>query len=115
MSGNALPPTALALAGAFASGEASPVEALKGCLERVDAVNPALNAIITLDRDGAQKAALESARRWRDGKPLSPLDGVPITIKDNLLVRGLRATWGSALYEHFVPDRDELPVARLRA
>ena len=115
MSGNALPPTALALAGAFACGEASPVEALKECLERVDAVNPALNAMVTLDREGAQKAAMESARRWRDGQPLSPLDGVPITIKDNLLVRGLRATWGSALYEHFVPDRDERPVARLRA
>jgi aspartyl-tRNA(Asn)/glutamyl-tRNA(Gln) amidotransferase subunit A len=115
MTGDALPPTALALAKAFASGESTPIEALKACFARVDTHNPTLNAIVTLDREGAEGAALESTKRWRAGKPLSPLDGVPITIKDNLLVRGLRATWGSALYEHFVPDHDERPVARLRA
>ncbi len=48
------------------------------------------------------------------GKPLSPLDGVPVTIKDNILVAGLRATWGSRLYGDYVPDEDELPVRRLR-
>jgi hypothetical protein len=50
-----------------------------------------------------------STRRWRDGRPLSQLDGVPATIKDNILVSGLRATWGSRLYADFVPDKDETP------
>jgi aspartyl-tRNA(Asn)/glutamyl-tRNA(Gln) amidotransferase subunit A len=113
--GAALPPTALALAEAFASGSSTPVAALQACLARIDVLNPALNAIVTLDREGAQQAAEESTARWHEGRPLSALDGVPITIKDNLLVRGLRATWGSPLYEHFVPDHDERPVARLRA
>jgi aspartyl-tRNA(Asn)/glutamyl-tRNA(Gln) amidotransferase subunit A len=115
MTGDAAPPTALALACGFASGGCGPVEALEQFLARIDALNPELNAVVTLDRHGAHEAARASAARWHAGEPLSPLDGVPITVKDNLLVRGLRATWGSALYEHFVPDRDELPVARLRA
>jgi aspartyl-tRNA(Asn)/glutamyl-tRNA(Gln) amidotransferase subunit A len=114
MTGDAPPPSALALAEAFASGRSTPVAALQACLARIDVLNPTLNAIVTLDREGARQAAEESTARWREGRPLSALDGVPITIKDNLLVRGLRATWGSALYEHFVPDHDERPVARLR-
>ena len=57
----------------------------------------------------------ESEARWRAGTPLSQLDGVPITVKDNMVVRGMRSTWGSALYSEFMPDADELPVARLRA
>lgn len=92
-----------------------PVEALEHCLARIEALNPALNAIVTLDCDGARAAAQASAARWRAGTPLSALDGVPVTIKDNLLAKGLRATWGSRLYENYVPDHDELPVARLRA
>ena len=48
-----------------------------------------------------------STQRWRDGAPLGPLDGIPITVKDSILVRGLRATWGSRLYADHVPDVDE--------
>src|SRR5207247_3295887 len=73
-----------------------------------------LNAIVTLDQSGAIQSAAESAQRWKDGRPLGALDGVPVTIKDNILVAGLRATWGSRLYSDYVPDRDELPVRRLR-
>jgi aspartyl-tRNA(Asn)/glutamyl-tRNA(Gln) amidotransferase subunit A len=67
-----------------------------------------------LDAAGAADSAEESAQRWKAGSALGPLDGVPVTIKDNILVAGLRATWGSRLYADFVPDRDELPVQRLR-
>ncbi|HET9817415.1 MAG TPA: amidase family protein, partial [Xanthobacteraceae bacterium] len=83
-------------------------------LARIRAINPKLNAIVTLDEAGAISAAEASARRWKDGHPLGTLDGVPVTIKDNILAAGLRATWGSRLYENFVPDEDELPVRRLR-
>ncbi len=101
------------LAHAYADG-ASPREVIEATLSHIAEVNPRLNAIVTLDVPGALAAADSSGKRWRDGKPASPLDGVPITIKDNILVAGLRATWGSKLYRDFVPDEDELPVRRMR-
>jgi aspartyl-tRNA(Asn)/glutamyl-tRNA(Gln) amidotransferase subunit A len=106
--------TATQLAARFAAGSATPDEALAAVLARHDAVNDTVNAVITLDRAGARAAAAASTTRWRAGRPASPLDGVPLTVKDNILVKGLRATWGSALFADFVPEQDETPVARLR-
>jgi aspartyl-tRNA(Asn)/glutamyl-tRNA(Gln) amidotransferase subunit A len=102
------------LIGLYAEGSLSPLEALDAALARIERLNPTLNAIVTLDRGGARTAACASTERWRKGFPSSPCDGVPVTIKDNLLVAGLRATWGSRLYADFVPGADELPVERLR-
>jgi aspartyl-tRNA(Asn)/glutamyl-tRNA(Gln) amidotransferase subunit A len=104
---------AVELSPAYANG-LSPRSAIDATLARIRDVNPKLNAIVTLDEAGAVDAAEASGRRWKDGRPLGTLDGVPVTIKDNILVAGLRATWGSRLYENFVPDEDELPVRRLR-
>lgn len=106
---------AASLTKAFAAGTLSPVEVIEGLLSRIEAVNPRLNAIVTLDPEGARLAALESERRWRGKKALGPLDGVPLTIKDNIPAQGLRTTWGSRLFADFIPVQDELPVARLRA
>src|SRR5687767_5083275 len=106
--------SAAELCAAYRERRASPVEVLQQVLERCARLNPALNAIVTLDAGGARAAAEASAARWRAAAPLSALDGVPVTIKDSLLVRGMRATWGSRLYADFVPHADELPVARLR-
>src|SRR4029450_9115569 len=80
----------------------SPRRAIDATLARIRDINPKFNAIITLDEAGAVNAAEASARRWKDGRPLGALDGVPVTIKDNILAAGLRATWGSRLYENFV-------------
>lgn len=99
----------------YRSGAFSPVEALTAILARVERVNPLINAVVTLDRQGAMVAALASERRWRAASPLGPLDGVPLTIKDNIHVGGLRVTWGSRLFADHVATEDELPVARLRA
>lgn len=107
--------TAGRLVAGYRSREFDPVEALNACLERMGNVNPTLNAIVTVDRDGAMQAAVESTKRWKAGIPLSRLDGVPLTVKDNLFVKGMRATWGSKAYEDFVPEQDDLSVARLRA
>ncbi len=93
--------------------ELSPVELLDLTLARIERINPRLNAIISQDRH-ARAAAKESESRIARDQARSPLEGIPITVKDNILVRGLPATWGSELYRDFVPDRDELPVARLR-
>jgi aspartyl-tRNA(Asn)/glutamyl-tRNA(Gln) amidotransferase subunit A len=101
------------LSAAYANG-LSPREVVEITLAHIHNVNPELNAIVTLDEAGATRSAEDSARRWKDGCPASQLDGVPITIKDNILVAGLRATWGSRLYSEFVPDMDETPVQRMR-
>jgi aspartyl-tRNA(Asn)/glutamyl-tRNA(Gln) amidotransferase subunit A len=96
------------------AGGLSPEDVMAATLARIDAINPRLNAIVTLDAKGAIASAAASARRWKQGRPLGPLDGVPLTIKDNILAAGLRATWGSRLYSDFVPDQDETPVLKLR-
>ncbi|CAH0161212.1 amidase [Roseomonas sp. CECT 9278] len=106
---------ATALAAAFRGRTLDPVAALDSCLARAEATNPVLNAIVTFDIAGARQAAEASAARHRTGAPLGLFDGVPITVKDNLYVGGLRATWGSRLFADHVAPRDDIPVARLRA
>jgi len=96
------------------AGGLSPIDVMTATLARIEEVNPQLNAIVTLDEAGAIASAEASAWRWKAGRSIGPLDGVPVTIKDNILAGGLRATWGSRLYRDFVPDTDETPVARLR-
>jgi aspartyl-tRNA(Asn)/glutamyl-tRNA(Gln) amidotransferase subunit A len=98
----------------YRGGETTPSAAIESVLARHDEVNAGLNAVVTLDRERALDAASGSSRRWAGGKPLSALDGVPISVKDNLLVRGMRATWGSRIFDDFVPETDEVPVERLR-
>jgi aspartyl-tRNA(Asn)/glutamyl-tRNA(Gln) amidotransferase subunit A len=107
--------TAHELVDGFRSAAFTPVDAMRSVLDRLDVVNPKINAVIALDRDGALNAAWESTTRWKNGSPLSDLDGVPVSVKDNLHLKGLPATWGSLLLVDFIPDRDEPPIALLRA
>lgn len=100
---------------AFRRGTLSPVEVTHTVLDRIATLNPRLNAVVHVDTAGAIKAAEASAARYRDGKPLGPLDGIPVTIKDSLMLGGMPATWGSLLLKNNLPPGDELPVARLRA
>lgn len=100
---------------AFERGTLLPSQVLDSVLARIDLVNPVLNVFAVLDRDGAIRAARESDARWQAGKPRGPLDGVPITIKDNINVAGLPCSWGSDLFASTIPEKDETPVARLRA
>jgi aspartyl-tRNA(Asn)/glutamyl-tRNA(Gln) amidotransferase subunit A len=106
--------TATELNQAYATNNCDPVQATEACLARIGHVNPQLNAIVTVNRDGALKAARASQERWRTGNAIGPLDGVPLTIKDNLFVAGLRATWGSRLYENFIAPVDDITIERLR-
>jgi aspartyl-tRNA(Asn)/glutamyl-tRNA(Gln) amidotransferase subunit A len=103
------------LAEGYASRRFSPVEVLESVLARMAQTNTSLNAIVTIDPEGARTAASASEQRWHAGGARGPLDGVPLTVKDNINVRGMRTTWGSRLYADFVPAVDELPVARARA
>lgn len=104
-----------ALAAAFEARTLSPVEVLHAVTARMREVQPVLNAVACWNDHEALDAALASEQRWQRGAQLSPLDGVPLTVKDNIPVRGLHCRWGSRLYADYLPDRDELPVARLRA
>jgi aspartyl-tRNA(Asn)/glutamyl-tRNA(Gln) amidotransferase subunit A len=106
---------AAGLAAAFRRGDLTPTAALEACLARADAVNPAINAVVAFDRYGARAAAAESTARWRAGTPRGALDGVPMTVKDNLFAAGMPATWGSRLFAGHMPPREDIPVARLRA
>lgn len=105
---------AAGLAAAYETGDLTPVQALEACLARAEAVDPILNAVVAFDRAAASAAAAASTARWRSGAPLGPLDGIPVTVKDNLFVEGLRATWGSRLFADHMAPRDDIPVARLR-
>lgn len=108
--------SAAELTAGYASGTFTPRDALDAVLGRIDDVNPRLNAIVTLDAPGRlREAADESAVRWKRGAALGALDGVPLTVKDNITVAGMRAVWGSRIYQDFVPAKDELPIAKLRA
>jgi aspartyl-tRNA(Asn)/glutamyl-tRNA(Gln) amidotransferase subunit A len=102
------------LVAGYLSGDFTPLDAVESVLKRIDRVNSLLNAVVTQDAEGARIAATESTLRYQQGNWLGPMDGVPITVKDNILVQGMRSTWGSFLFEHYIPERDELPIARLR-
>ncbi len=73
----------------------SPVEVSRAVLDAAERANPSVNAFCLIDRDGALAAARESEARWRAGAPKSPLDGVPFTVKDNILWKGHPVRRGS--------------------
>jgi aspartyl-tRNA(Asn)/glutamyl-tRNA(Gln) amidotransferase subunit A len=106
--------SAAELVAGYARGTFTPRDALESVLARIGAVNPRINAIVTLDITSARAAADASTVRWREHAALGAFDGVPLTVKDNIPVRGLRATWGSRIYADWIPEKDELPVANLR-
>lgn len=103
-----------ALAACIRRREASPVEALQAVLAR-ESARRSINAFITLAAEQAMDAARAAEARLMQGGALPPLLGVPFSVKDLTLTAGVRTTMGSALYEHFVPTQDALPVARAKA
>ncbi len=102
------------LAAGYRAGSFSPREALESVLARIAERDGEINAIATLDAEGARTAADAALARLAEPNA-HPLCGVPITVKDLIFTRGLRTTAGSRLHEHFVPDVDAATVARLRA
>src|SRR5712691_7420507 len=92
----------------------SPVEVVQACLARLERHNPIINAVVTLN-PRALDDARELERRLARGEPPGPLCGLPVGIKDVTPVAGLRTTFGSPLYQDYVPAEDALVVQRLRA
>jgi len=97
----------------YKSRKASPVEATRAAIARIEAFNPQLNAFQHLDPEGALKTARASERRWKKGgKRLSDIDGVPITIKDMVLTKGLPTRMGSLATDADGPWTLDSPVGQ---
>ncbi|HUV53180.1 MAG TPA: amidase [Dehalococcoidia bacterium] len=92
----------------------SPVEVIRTFLERIESVNPKINAYVTVTADSALKEAKKAERKVMKGGKLGPLHGVPVSIKDLIFTKGVRTTFGSKLLEDFIPDEDAVIVSRLK-
>ena len=108
------PPDAVWLAGAVRAGRISAVEATEAALARMQRTEPTIHAFCTPTPDEALAAARAIDRRRARGEPLGALAGVPVAVKDLIATRGVRTAMGSVLYRDFVPDEDDVVVARLR-
>jgi Asp-tRNA(Asn)/Glu-tRNA(Gln) amidotransferase A subunit family amidase len=96
-------------------GELTPLDLLDATLERIERVNPVINAMAALAGEGARVQAEAATRRWASGEPLGELDGVPVTVKDSVRTVGLPWRHGSAAYAELpVSTSDAPPAARLK-
>jgi Asp-tRNA(Asn)/Glu-tRNA(Gln) amidotransferase A subunit family amidase len=98
----------------FAAGKDSPSEFLERCLAALDAWEPRIGAFVTLNLPEARAAADRSTARWRAGTPLSPIDGMPLGIKDIIETADMPTQNGSPLFDGFRSERDAASVAALR-
>ncbi len=103
------------MAAAVKKKKLSPVEIVDALLARIEKVNPKVNAYCTVVPEMAREAAKKAETEVMRGEKVGPLHGVPVSIKDLTLTAGIRTTWGSKIYEHFVPEEDALSVQRLKA
>jgi aspartyl-tRNA(Asn)/glutamyl-tRNA(Gln) amidotransferase subunit A len=103
------------LTDAFRRGETTPTAVTDEYLRRIEALDGGIGAYLTVTRDHALAAAEAADRRYREGRPLGPLDGAPMTYKDVLCTRGVRTTCGSKILERFIPPYDATVVTRLGA
>lgn len=106
---------AVELARLVGTGALSARELLAACLARIEAVNGAVNAVVTLDAEGAAAAAAAADERFARSGPDGPLHGLPVLHKDTHLTAGMRTTSGSPVTADHVPDVDDLVVARIAA
>ncbi len=107
--------TAVELIEAYRKHELSPVEVTRAVLERIERLNPKLNAFCFLSQEESLQGARESEKRWLAGQPRGLLDGVPVSIKDLILTRGWPTLRGSKTVDPKGPWNDDAPVtARLR-
>jgi len=102
------------LAKSFAAGETSPSSELQARMARLDVLEPTIHAFVHMRREAALTAAEASDRRWRAGQQLSPIDGMPIGIKDIIETEDMPTGQGSPLWADFETKRDSASVYALR-
>ena len=105
--------TAVDMLAAFASRALSPIEVTRAVIDRVERTEPKLNALYAFDPDGALSAARASEQRWKDGAARA-LEGVPVTIKENIRSKGVAMPLGTAATVLTPAADDAPPSARLR-
>ena len=106
--------TATELAAILRAGELSAGEVTEACFDRIERVNPKVNAIVTFTPERAMQAARAADDALARGLPAGPLHGLPVAHKDLALTRDVRTTFGSPIFAHFVPEQDALIVERLK-
>jgi aspartyl-tRNA(Asn)/glutamyl-tRNA(Gln) amidotransferase subunit A len=106
--------TAVALVEAYRARRLSPVEVIDAVIARIDAWEPRLNALWAYDPDAARTSARESEARWMKGEPLGAIDGVPVTIKENIATKGTPVPLGTAATTLVPAAADAPPAARTR-
>lgn len=105
--------SAIELGSRIRSGRISPVELAESYLARIEAVDPKLNAFVTVTRDRALEQARRAEKEIGAGKPRGPLHGVPYGAKDLLATKGIRTTWGARPFENQVFDYDATVIRKL--
>lgn len=106
--------SATRLAELIRAKEVSPVEVVKAHIQRIEEVNPKLNAFVNTTFDTALESARLSEQRITRGEDVGLMEGVPISIKDTIETAGVRTVSGTRLRESFVPEQDAPVVARLK-
>ena len=106
--------TVAELAGLIETKEVSPVEVTQAYLDRIDRLNPSLNAYITVCADEALAAAREAEQAIVNGQYLGAMHGIPVAVKDQIKTKGILTTWGSRILEDYVPDEDATVIANLK-
>jgi aspartyl-tRNA(Asn)/glutamyl-tRNA(Gln) amidotransferase subunit A len=106
---------ASALAAAIAARQVSALEAVDVVLDRIDRLNPALAAFVTVAPEQARAQARRVDTDLAAGRPVGPLGGVPLSVKDLIFTAGMRTASGCHAYRDFVPDEDDVVVERVRA
>src|SRR5690606_5619116 len=105
--------TAVEMVAAFRDCTLTPEDVYLAVRDRIDAKEEVLNAFYVQDPEGALAAAKASTLRWRAGTPLGPLDGVPVTVKENVARKGVPAPSGTAGGEPVIPTQNAPIVDRL--
>ena len=106
---------AAGLAAAIRARRVSPVEVVETVLRRIERLNPQLNAFCTVTAESARTHAKAAEIAVVRGEPLGPLHGVPVSVKDLVITRGVRTTFGSRIHENNIPQEDAPLVERLKA
>ena len=106
--------SAVDLIAGFRAKQFSPSEVLEDVFSHIAAWEPHIKALYAFDPDGARTVAKASSERWQKGEPTGPLDGVPVTIKDNIATKGVPVPLGAASVKLVPAAADAPPAARLR-
>src|SRR5438270_960185 len=97
------------------TGHLSPVDLVRECLQKIETLNPALNAFITVTADSALAAAVEAEGEICNGRWRGPLHGIPIGLKDLIDTAGIRTTAASRVFETRIPSQDADVVQKLKS